>query len=167
MGKAWLIDSAARAVREVEFREGAAINDPLSLQSLIGGYIETAWSWPNGDVLFVDEEGLLKPQRHFFRLTLRRDGLPFGGNGIVVGREVEDDSRVGYHTEPPAITREALCAIVQFLDRDQAEAWGKANASEPAGGVYGVDPDGRVRHEVFMRFGELFRDMPEPGEDEA
>lgn len=157
--KAILIDSEKRELREVEYDHGSKPG-AVTLQMLIGGYIESAWSWENGDVLWVDEEGLFKPQSHFFRFTPRGDGQPLAGNGVLIGREEEDDSPDGYHTEPPTITIEELRPLVQFLTREQAEAWAKGNASEPAVTVYFPGEDGTTEATVIERYGHLFDQMP-------
>lgn len=113
--KAILIDAAKREIREVEYQPIAIATDVLTLQQHIGGFIEAAYRWDNCDVLYVDEEGLLKQPQHFFSITVRPD-QPLAGNGIVVGIEVEDQSATGFHTEPPSITVEELRAIVTFDD---------------------------------------------------
>lgn len=145
--KAYLIDSAAQTISAIDYSGLTELHD------LVGGYIELAWTWPSGEVLYVDEEGLLKPQSHFFRLTLRSDGQPLAGNGVVVGPEqVVGD---GYITLPPAVPLDALRAVVQFMTYDQAQAWAKGNASEPA--VTVTTDAGR---EVMARFGRLYGEIP-------
>jgi hypothetical protein len=153
--KALLIDSAARQIRDVEY------NNLADMHHLIGGYIEVAYSWPNGDVLFVDEEGLFKPQTNFFRIAARGD-TPLAGNGLLVGREVDDDSPRGYHTEPPTMTAQALADIVEFRSRDQVDAWAKANASDAASFITTVGNDGKVVTTVTGHIGELYASMPRP-----
>lgn len=158
MSKAILIDAATREIREIE-------NTGLkSLQAAVGGFIETAYSWENGDVLFVDEEGLFKPQSNFFRVPTLCDDQPFAGNGVVVGREVTDDEGEYVRTDVPTITVEALREIVEFRDRAQVDAWAKANASETASAVMFVDKAGNVETTVTGRVGALFADMPRPAE---
>jgi hypothetical protein len=146
--QAILIDSAKREIRAVEY------NGLAEMKAFVGGYIEVAFAWPNGDVLYVDEEGLLKPQSHFFRIPERPD-QPLCGNGLLVGREVEHDDGP-YHTEPPTLTVEALHATVEFRSRDQVAAWAKAHASEPAGAVYFAGPGGTVTEHVFAHTGEVY-----------
>ena len=115
--KALFIDSAMRSVTEVE------IGGLEDMQRLVGGYIETAVAWANGDMLFVDEEGLLKPQEHFFRLPVERPDQPFAGNGILVGREEEGPQfEDGYTTHPPTTTADELRAKVIFLTALEARA---------------------------------------------
>jgi hypothetical protein len=164
MNKAFLIDTANREVREAEYQTNVACSDPKSLQTLIGGYIETAWSNEQGDNLFVDEEGLFKPQQHFFVWALRRDGVPLAGNGVIVGREVEHDC--DYHTEPPSLDIETVRACVRFFDRSQVDAWAKANASEPASTITFMGQDGRPHTEVTDRVGTLYGDMPRPHDED-
>ena len=83
------------------------------MQRFVGGDIEVAFQWGNGDVLYVDEEGLLKPQEHWFAVPVERPDQPFAGNGLVVGREVEGDQyREGFTTLPPVITKDELTAKI-------------------------------------------------------
>jgi hypothetical protein len=84
MAKAYWIDSENKSITEVE---SSSLAD---MRRHIGGHIEIAFLHPNGDVLYVDEEGLLKNPEHWFRYSHRTD-QPFAGNGLLVGREVEGD----------------------------------------------------------------------------
>lgn len=161
-----LIDSANREVREAEYECGVSTDHPASLNRLIGGYIESAWSSESFcDVLFVDEKGLFKPQNHFFIWSPRRDGVPLPGNGVIVGQEVEDDSPAGYHTRPPLLDVATVRKCVRFLDRRQVDSWAKANASEPASAITAIGDDGRPVTKVTGRYGALYGDMPQPEED--
>lgn len=109
--QAYLIDSTARTVEPVTFETLA------DMHTLIGGDIEVACQWPNGDVLYVDEEGLLKPDRHFFSIPERRDQL-LVGNGLLVGREEEGEQfPAGYTTHPPTMSLADLTRRVTFLGR--------------------------------------------------
>jgi hypothetical protein len=63
--KAYWIDATAQTISEVDY---AGLSD---LQRMAGGYIEIAKAWDSGDVLFVDEEGLLKGTQTFFRIAGR------------------------------------------------------------------------------------------------
>jgi hypothetical protein len=63
---------------------------------------------PNGDALYVDDEGLLKPLQHFF--AVRGMPEPFAGRGLVVGT----DSRGRSVT--PAITQQELSGHVKFIE---------------------------------------------------
>jgi hypothetical protein len=78
------IDAVNQMIFEVE------VDGLKGLQKEVGGYIEMATSFPNGDVLFVDEEGLLKNPEYFFEI--KGAYQPFGGNGIVVGTTNSGDS---------------------------------------------------------------------------
>jgi uncharacterized protein DUF3846 len=154
MPKAILIDAAKREIREID-------NDGLkTLQAAVGGYIETAYAWENGDVLFVDEEGMFKPQADFFRVPMRSD-QPLAGNGVVVGKERYDGEGEYLGTEDPAITVAELRELVEFRDRAQVDAWAKANASDVASAVTFVSA-GTVETTVTGRVGALFADMPRP-----
>ena len=107
--KGYLIDATARTVEAVTF------TDLASIQKLIGGYLEIAHGWGNGDVLFVDEEGLLKrDQSRRFVIAERMDQW-LVGNGLLVGREVEGEQYPGGYTNlPPTMTLEQLRARVRF-----------------------------------------------------
>jgi hypothetical protein len=106
---AYLIDSANRVVNQVTF-DGLA-----GLQALIGGYLEVARTWPCGDVLYVDEDGLRKDLPFFWLHGVRN---VIAGNGVVVGREVEGDEYPGgFTTLPPVTPLEDLQAAVRFLGR--------------------------------------------------
>lgn len=162
--KGYLIDAAKREIREVEYVQ-EPMESSLSLQSHIGGYIQGAYAWENGDVLFVDEEGLRKPQLYFFRIDVRPD-QPLAGNGVVVGREQYDDEGNYLTTDDPVTTLEALQAAVTWMTRDQVDAWAKGNASEPASAIYYPDGDGNLIREVTGHIGELYGSMPLPARDE-
>lgn len=157
MAKAWLIDVASREIRAVELSE---LKD---YQKAVGGPIEIAWQWDAGDVCYVDEEGLFKPQRHFFRLAGRGD-YPYAGNGVVVGREMSDDDGEYIGLADTTVTLAHLESIVTFVTREQADAWAKGNASEPAI-TFSYVENGRVVTEVLGRMGGLFADMPRPEEE--
>ncbi|MBV8524142.1 MAG: hypothetical protein JOY71_18790 [Acetobacteraceae bacterium] len=142
-----LIDAAAQAIRAVEY-EGLQ-----DMRRLLGGSIDMAYSWANGDTLYVDGEGLLKPQKGFFMLEPVRHPLP--GNGLLVGKEVEDPATGEWWTAAPTITIKELRALVSFRTREQIEAWGKAQASEPA--VAFTDAQGTP---VIERWGSFIARMP-------
>ena len=148
--KALLIDVTAGCVREVEY---FGLSD---MHKLLGGYIE-AVRVPHlsDDTLYVDEEGTFKVKDGFFRI----DGYeqPLAGNGLLVGLEYGAGDDVG--TFPPSTTIEELQTKVRFLTRAQADAWGKANASEPAVSFTSFGPEG-AETTVHKRFGKLFNEMP-------
>ncbi len=81
--KAILIDSANHRVEMVEY---SSYSD---MRKLIGGSLEIAFMWPSGDVLYVDEEGLLKGPSDYFTIPERSDQL-LAGNGLLVGKETGD-----------------------------------------------------------------------------
>jgi hypothetical protein len=102
--KAYLIDTERCRIEQVEYV------GLQGMQKFVGGYIETAFQWENGDTLYVDEEGLFKKgELVFFTLDRRRD-QPFAGNGLLVGAEDDEGN-----TAPPKITIEELTAAIGFL----------------------------------------------------
>jgi len=48
-------------------------------------------NWRNGDTLYVDDEGLLKPGMRLFEIG-RIDGQPLAGNGLILGSDAEGNS---------------------------------------------------------------------------
>lgn len=110
MPKGYLIDSTKCKIEAVEFA------DLAGLQALVGGSIEGAYQWENGDVLYVDEEGLLKDQILGFFAIPERPDQPLAGNGMLVGREIEGEQYPnGYTNLPPTMTLAELFGRVRFL----------------------------------------------------
>lgn len=117
MPRALFIDATARTISVVEIAHGSAIL--VDLRKLLGGYIAGAFHWPDGETLYVDDEGLLKPPTVGFRFALRADDQPLAGNGVVVGREIEGEAARlhpgGYTSLDPRITVEELRRFVHFV----------------------------------------------------
>lgn len=63
---------------------------------------------PNGDTVYVDDEGLLKPMKHFF--AVRGMPEPFAGRGLVMGI----DSRG--HSVNPTISLAELTHHIKFIE---------------------------------------------------
>ena len=98
MAKAYFVNSANQTVTEVEYE---TLDD---MRRFIGGYICIASvDHSTGDVLYVDDEGMLKENLPVFAYMERLDQLLYG-NGLYVGREIETDSGKGYTTLPPTKT---------------------------------------------------------------
>jgi len=85
------IDAVSRRVQEVE-----EPNHGLStIQAYVGGYIAVGARLANGDVIYVDDEALLKRPEHFFTIKgYPLNQLCLAGNGYVVGTvpETGDDA---------------------------------------------------------------------------
>ena len=108
MPKCLWIDASNGVVIEKTF---AGLTD---LQRLVGGSIELAYHWPNGDVLFVNEEGLVLGFDRGFNFSRRSDQW-LAGNGVVVGREVEGPEYPnGYTNLDPKLTVQDLRGMVDF-----------------------------------------------------
>jgi hypothetical protein len=150
--KAYWINATEQTITAVDY---AAVTD---IQRMVGGYIEAPKRWPTGDVLFVDEAGMLKanPPGWFM---IEGISQPIAGNGVVVGREIGDTSR----TRDPKLTLEQLRAEVRFFTAQQVQAWARANSSEPAVSITDLNTG---HTEVLLRTGRLFGEHPEkPIED--
>lgn len=152
--KAIWINSTERTITEVDY---AGYKD---LQRMVGGSISAATRWNNGDALYVDDEGMFKAQAAFFRITGVEQLL--AGNGVIVGREIGDTA----DTRPPTATVATVQAHVTFYDRAHADAWGKANASEPSATFATFEKDGTLRMATLGTMGELFGQMPRPPSEE-
>lgn len=83
--KAILIDSATRNVSEVNFD-----GDWKSIAPLIGCQTFAVVYLNNGDVVYVDDEGLLGTPNNFFELG--DIGQPIAGNGLIVGSTDDGDN---------------------------------------------------------------------------
>lgn len=108
--KAILIDSVNREVREIEIDGGLkSIYDAMDVQM-----IETATYLENGDVIYVDEEGMfgLNAFSVFFDVGAHQ---PFVGNGLVVGT-----SRIG-KTIAPKSKVEDITSLVTFKTLRQVQ----------------------------------------------
>jgi hypothetical protein len=106
---AYFIDAKNQTIVQVELESWSDFKTVLGCK-----YIESAARWDNGDCIYVDEEGFLKPQEHYFRIAERPD-QPFAGNGLLVGEEEADEaSRANC---PPVMTIDELRARVTFVNR--------------------------------------------------
>ena len=120
--RAILIDAVAREVREIAIpdRPRARLAE---LNRLVGGYLESAFMWTSGDVLFVDEDG----HRHDWPTGFvflphvgmgRFDRGEILGSAVVVGREVEGDQYPdGWSNGDPVITADEVRRLVRFFRR--------------------------------------------------
>ena len=117
--KGYLVDAGKREIREIEYTY-------TTIREHLPGGICIAQVFPNGDVLYVDDEGLLKPAVVAFRLHCRRDGQPMMSNAILTGPDDLDD------TLPPGMTPAELQASIQWLTVEEALAWFRAKADDPA-----------------------------------
>lgn len=154
MPRAIFIDATQRSISDVTI--GQKNED---IRRLIGGYLDGALRWNDGHILYVDEEGLLKAQRHFFRITLRGDDQPLGGNGVIVGPE-EYNSKGNYVGIGAAtLTLNYVAALVTWLTRSEAEAWARLHAHETASAITTFD-HGQAVTQVLRTYGQLFDEMP-------
>lgn len=105
--KAILIDAKARTVTEVEYS-----GNYLDIYTLLSGDepgkvdLFTVVQLGDGDAVYVDDEGLLKPQEHFFRW--KGFDQPLAGNGLVLGTDE------GGESTSPKIDFEAVKEAVTF-----------------------------------------------------
>jgi hypothetical protein len=105
--KAIHIDAENKRVLPIE------IGSLEDMQKAVGGYIETAARFKQGDYLFVDEEGLLKPVKFGFGIQFPGTGDAgiYAGNGLITGPADED----GNETDT-TITIEEIEKQIEFLE---------------------------------------------------
>ena len=109
--KAILIDAVKREVREVEYN-GTLEN----IYDLVGcDIVEAPRVEDNGDAVYVDEEGLLKPQQNFFVY----DGYPqpLAGNGLLLGVNGRGESI------SPKTSIETVRRKVKFMNLGEVREW--------------------------------------------
>ena len=106
--KAFLIDPEQQTISEVDYD-----GEHHSIYKLIDADLFDVVRLAGSDVIFVDDEGLMKNPQHFFKL----DGLtsPLAGKGLVLGTD-----RHGESTAPKLITLPDLQRLITFIKRTQA-----------------------------------------------
>lgn len=86
--RAILIDPFLQLITEVQLAD-----DIADYYRLIGcERFAVAAELPNGDDIFVDDEGLLKGPTAFFGVSLPDYPFPFAGRGLVVGKGQEGEA---------------------------------------------------------------------------
>ncbi|MGD9564492.1 MAG: hypothetical protein AB7Q37_18850 [Pyrinomonadaceae bacterium] len=117
--KAVLIDVHEKKVSEVE------IEPTLSnyYKLLRCDCITIGDRFSNGDVLFVDDNGLLSGPTKFFQFTM--NGYQFAGNGLIVGNGVDE---AGEESETDAKTKAEYLGVF-FVDLDGVEKEARAGAT--------------------------------------
>ncbi len=111
--KGILINAATRTITKVEVPEGYKNIYPFLGEGV--DMFQCVDISKNGDTIYIDEEGLLKPQDNFF--LYKGYGQPLAGNGLVLGTDNEGESQ-------NAQTKlETIINNVTFMNRHEAHAW--------------------------------------------
>jgi len=106
--KAIRIDAKNQTISMIDIEKGLA-----TLQEHVGGYIEAALYFPDGDVMYVNEEGLLNNPEHFqFWPKHKR---MFAGDGIIVGSDDE-----GNDIDTTLTIKDIEDACVEFVNQFEA-----------------------------------------------
>lgn len=103
---AHLIDPVSRTITSVEIPD-TGDKLPAIYKHLQCRTFDVA-ALPNGDALYVDDEGLLKPAYHY--IALRGMPEPFAGRGLVLG--LDDRGR----SIAPSVSLEQLTEDVKFIE---------------------------------------------------
>jgi hypothetical protein len=115
---AYLVDAGARTITAIDYQYD-------TMRQHLPGGLCLGTVFENGDVLYVDDEGCLRPATVAFRIRRRPDGQPMMSNGLLTGR---DDHET---TLPPEYTIEQLQAEIEWLTIPEALAWFEAMAKQP------------------------------------
>lgn len=104
--KVILINSQNRSVNELDITgDLKSIYDAMDVQM-----IETASYLDNGDVVYVDEEGMFGLDRNSVFFNLNGAHQPFAGNGLVIGTNTNTGESVDCKS-----TAEEIRTLVEFL----------------------------------------------------
>lgn len=141
--KGYLIDAGAREITPIDYEHG-------TMRKHLPGGICIGYVFRNDDVLYVDDEALLRPATVAFRIKRRHDGQPMMSNGILTGG---DDNYSG--TLPPTFTIAQIQGEIEWLDLADALAWFRLKAAQPAvTGRWGGKPA-----TVYARWADLLRNL--------
>lgn len=105
-----VIDSVKQEVRE-ETVTGESLK---AMQDAVGGHIEIAYHFENGDTMFCDEEGLYKGHDTF--VWLEGAHQPFAGSCVIAGCDDEGN------TTSAKTSVEEVKRRVQFLSTFEVRA---------------------------------------------
>lgn len=128
---AYLIDPERRTIEPFDYQP------MVGFPGLFKSGLCLGWTYTSGDVLYVDDECLLRPAPACggFVTRARPDGQPLFDKAVLVGAEFQ--TKQGWNTRPPWMTIEQARAEFVFLPRAEALAWFRARADQPAVKVNG------------------------------
>jgi hypothetical protein len=146
---AYHIDAKARTITPFTYRSGADFTQYLPGGICIGQVFH------NGDVLYVDDEGLLHPATVAFGIKARRDGQPMMSDGILTGPDDGDD------TLPPRFSVTEFLDEIEWLEVDAALDWFRARSAEAA-----VTINSGGQSTVLSDWGDFLEHMTTASEDD-
>jgi hypothetical protein len=118
--KGLFVDAGGRRITPVNYTYA-------TMWEWLPGGITIAKIFPNGDVLYVDDEALLHPVKVAFRLRDSTDEMqPFVSNGLLTGRDH------GKKTLPPAMSADELAQHIVWLTVEEAMNWFRSRANQPS-----------------------------------
>jgi len=132
--KGYAIDAGARTIKPVEYQ------DFTTMLEYCPGGICVGHIFKNGDVLYVDETGLLRPATVAFRIKKRVDGQPMMSNGFLGGPDAPD----GESTLDAGMTVAELENEIEWLTVQQALGWFRARAHKGAQFIKSGDEPAQV-----------------------
>lgn len=147
MSKALFINAASREITEVSI-DDMVQSGVRDLRRMVGGGIELAAHWRNGDVLFCKTEWMRDPCAHFFRVLDVRGATPIGGNAVLVGPDHPDRG-----SRDARMTVEEAREQIGFLSRADADAFIAGIADQAFASINGVP---------VVTWAEAWAGMPKP-----
>lgn len=126
MPKALLIEPHTREIKEVE------IDGYKGMLPFLPGGITFGGDTACGDVLYVDEEALLRPITCAFRWKALDVEQPYVSRGLLVGRETRNPEKQETVTLDVMTSIQELRERVEWMTVDQALQWFANNGNEPA-----------------------------------
>jgi hypothetical protein len=138
------IDPAAKIIHLVNATSSQQYNE---LKKRFGDvFFTTGPRLPNGDLMLVDDEGLLNNPQHFFRLPFYPQ--PIAGPVAIVGPDIGDQPG------PCATTVSQVGSQIEYLDQAQFKEW--AQTAGPAVTITSLDrATGEQTTEVLQTYAEL------------
>lgn len=104
------IDSRYRRVT-LELIDDDDVSQLATLQQIVGGYIEHVYTFANGDMLLVNEDGrTLSPiNTRWFRMPEFPEA--YAGNGVIIGTADDDGGMM-----PVKTTADDVASVIQFAE---------------------------------------------------
>jgi hypothetical protein len=120
----------------------------------LGGSMTLGKIYPDGDALYLSDDGMLRKADRAFRLKSEPDRQPFFSDGIVTGRDNNDPNAI-LGTLPPRRGVAELAAEIIWLTVEEGLDWVRRRHAEPAVTFYSGDGT----QKVLATWGDLLRNL--------
>jgi hypothetical protein len=132
--KGYIIDALNKKIVETDYEYS-------DLGKILPGGLTIAAVFKNGEVLYVDDEGLMHKADRAFRIKKRRDGQPMMSDGMLTGRDeshMSPDGDLIEVTSDPRMSAEELQEEIEFISVEEALQWFRSRRDEGAVLINGV-----------------------------